>query len=204
MKVDTGFDPAEKKIVITVQTPLLKRHLSLFRELINNSENKKGLPKGLGVENIEGLRSDTALVTFPIQDNDIKSSSELRKSSVIGIKMEYMESISTEINRFVSIALKRELDSLEFIPLKGYPVEDLKNDVQSAVKNKRNLCLIKTYDEYLNSQNNESRKDAFQFHQYIVWYGTDEYTDVAINLFNGELDELREKYEKRLSFTNWI
>lgn len=204
MKVDTGFDPAEKKIVITVQTPLLERHLPLFRELINNSGNNKGLPKGLGIEDIEGLKSDTVLVTFPIQDNDIKSSSELKKSSVIGIKMEYMESISTEINRFVSMALKRELESLEFIPLEGYPLESLKKDIQTAVKGKRNLCLIKTYDEYLNSLKNESKKDAFQFHQYMVWYGTDEYIDVAINLFNGELDELKKNYLEKLSFTNWI
>lgn len=200
MKVDTGFDPSEGKVIITVQTPLLIRNLGMFKQIFNKSKHVN-LPKGVSIEANEDT-PDTALILFPVDKKDIQERDD--KKAVVGVRMEYMRSISDEINRFVLEALRSQLKALEFIPLHGYPVENLKSDVQNAVKGKRGFCIIKTYAEYLNSETNGNSKDAYLFHQYIVDYGTDEYTDVAINLYKGEIEELREKYESRLKLQNWI
>ena len=202
MKVDTGFDPAEGKVIITVQTPLLERHLGLFQAFFEKS-SRSGMPKGVKVETSED-KLDTAYILFPVDKSDLQTKREFKDQGVVGIKMEYMKSISDELNHFVKFALQKQLKTLEFIPLNGYPVENLIKEVQDAVKGKRGFCIIKTYDEYLKSQDNTAPKDAYTFHQYIVEYGTDEYVDVAINLYNGELEELRKLYEPKLSYQNWI
>ena len=38
MKVDTGFDPAEGKVIITVQTPLLERYIGVFQTFLEKSK----------------------------------------------------------------------------------------------------------------------------------------------------------------------
>jgi len=200
MKVDTGFDPAEGKVIITVQTPLLERHLGIFQHIFEKSK-RSGMPRGVTVETNDD-KPDTAFILFPVDRDDMSIKKEFKEQGAVGIKMEYMKTISDEINHFVMSALQQQLQSLEFIPLNGYPVENLMTEVKDAVKGKRGFCIIKTYDEYLKSQ--EHSKDSYTFHQYIVEYGTDEYADVAINLYKGELQELREKYEPKLSFQNWI
>lgn len=202
MKVDTGFDPAEGKVIITVQTPLLERHITAFQKLFEKS-TRIGMPSGVKVETNED-KPDTAYILFPVDKSDLQTKREFENQGVIGIKMEYMKSISDELNHFVLYALRKQLKSVEFIPLQGYPVENLMKEVKDAVKGKRSFCIIKTYEEYLKSQENETSKDSYLFHQYIVDYGTDEYADVAINLYKGELDDLRKKYESKLKLQNWI
>lgn len=202
MKVDTGFDPAEGKVIITVQTPLLERYIGVFQTFLEKSK-RAGMPKNVTVETVDD-KPDTAYILFPVDKQDLATKKEFKEQGVVGIKLEYMKSISDEINHFVLFALQKQLKSLEFIPLNGYPVENLQLEVQDAVKGKRGFCIIKTYSEYLKSQENERSKDAYTFNQYIVEYGSDEYADVAICLYKGELDDLRKMYEPKLRLKNWI
>lgn len=198
MKVDTGFDPTESKVIITVQTPLLERYLRTFRKIFENS-TRIGMPEGIKIER-HADRLDTAYILFPVDKKDIASTG--KQSAVVGINMECMKSISDELNHFVVSALKSKLKSVEFIPLEGYPVENLMDEVKNAVEGKRGFCIIKNYEEYLKTQT--PTKDSYIFNQYMVEYGTDEYTDIAIELYNGEMEDIREKYTSKLKLQNWI
>lgn len=195
--IEAGFNSTDNSITIAVTTPILNRYSEAFRKVFEISKNPN-LPKKLEVEYSNS--SETMLVNFPAEQEEL---AQVKNGKSIPIPATKIEAIRKEINRFVVYVLKKELKSIEFIPLNGYPVEELKKDVQAAVKGKRKFCLIKTYEEYLKNQKANS-KNAFTYHQYMVEYGTPEYIEVALNLYNGEIDILREKYEPQLKYTNWI
>lgn len=206
MKVDMGVGPNEKgenSIIITVKSPLLNRYFENFKHVIEENEREvKGLPEGLKV--LESVNSGEAIITFPIKDSQIDPDTALPNRRRVKLNEGQMNSLNYALNLWVSLAARLELSSVEFIPLHGYSADDLKKDIQEAVANKRDLCIIKTYKEYLDSQNAKSAKDAFTFVQYIVRYGTDEYSNVAISLYNKELKNLRDTYEAKLVRTEWI
>ena len=200
MKVDTGFDPNLKKVVIRVETPLFEKYYSNFKGLIESKENK-GLPEGISCEKSD-FEKHVALVSFPFNKKNGEGAPS--PAGTIAVRVDIMKAIHSVINRFATVALSKELKSTEFIPLSGYEVAELKKDVQKAVQGKRDFCIIKNYKEYTDSVNNPEKKDAYKFHQYVVKYDTEEYANVAINLYEGEIDVLRAKYEPKLTLTNWI
>jgi hypothetical protein len=117
----------------------------------------------------------------------------------IGIDPNSINIFQTIINSVVSSALKKELKTTEFIPLHGYSSKNLKNDIQEAVKNKRKLCIIKDYSEY--TALTTSKK--YVFHQIMVEYGTRDYTETAILLYNEDMKSLRDKFEDSLKLEDW-
>ena len=113
---------------------------------------------------------------------------------MVGIDRDDMDGIMEIINKFTNSAIRKELKQTEFIPLEGYEEDLLKEDIKTAVQNKRNLCIIDTYESYL--KNEEDRK--YEYNQYRVDYGTNEYSDVAILIATGKLSEVRKLYKKKL------
>lgn len=201
MEVSTSFDPEEKVVIVSIKTPLLKNHYKVFKDLIDGAKKSKCLPEGLKLEQLDPENKEEACVLFPILGGD-SGVNFSTSGKVVSVKKDFMQTLSDNINVFVRQALYKEQCRLEFIPLNGYPAESLKEDIQNAVKAKRSLCIIGEYEEFLRSKANN--KDSYSFHQYIVEYGTDEYDEVAISLFNCELDELKKEYQNKLVFTNWL
>lgn len=192
MNVSTGFDPDSKKITVTVSTNLLKKYHPNFKGLFQMAQKK---PKGLEV-NIKG--GGRAIISFPIPEENIKVVGEGK--GMVGVDREDMDGVMEIINRFANSAIRKELKQTEFVPLEGYNEESLKEDVKAAVKNKRNLCIIDTYENYL--KNEEDRK--YEYNQYLVDYGTDEYMNIAISIATGKLSEVRKQYKKKLKKENWV
>lgn len=203
MKLDMGVEPNEtgkNKLVITVKSPLFPRYFEDFKHIVEENEREVAdLPPDIKVRN---SGQGEALITFTIDHDPVDSSVPGR--SLVKLNGKHMESINVALNLWVNVAMRQELSKVEFIPLHGYSAEDLKKDVQTAVANKRDFCIIRTYAEYLNSQKARTAKDAFTFVQYLVKYGSEEYSDVAIALYNKELKELRKTYEDRLVQTEWV
>jgi hypothetical protein len=156
-----------------------------------------GVPKNTEVIQINEV---TAQISFPVDDKSVVKMVSDNKMS-IGIDPNSINIFQTIINSFVSSALKKELKTTEFIPLYGYPRENLKVDIQEAVKNKRNLCIIKDYSEYLAMS--EGKTNKYIFHQKIVEFGTPDYTEAAILLYNEKLEELRDTFEESLVLEDW-
>ena len=103
------------------------------------------------------------------------------------------------VYNFVIGAIRHEYKKTEFIPLEGYPIENMQKEVPEAVKNKRRLCIIKDYDEFLNAE--KTSKPIY--HQYIIEPGSSEYADVVIMIYKGDLEQIRKIYKDKLKLEDW-
>jgi hypothetical protein len=194
MNIQPGYNPEKKRVTLCVESNLVGRYFKNLSGLIRESSK---VPKDTEIELCD---ERTALITFPIGNLGSVIHSDENKISV-GISVESMEVFQKILNEFTSCALRKELKTTEFIPLYGYPKENLKNDIQEAVKNKRKLCIIKDYSEYL--EMSEGKTNKYIFHQIFVEFGTHEYTEAAILLYNEKLEELREMFEDSLRLEDW-
>jgi hypothetical protein len=194
MNVQPGYDPEKRCVTLNVESNLLRKYFSNFSGMIVDDP---GVPKNTEVTQIDEV---TAQISFPIDDKSVVKMVTDNKMS-IGIDPSSLSVFQTIINSFIGSALKKELKTTEFIPLYGYPKENLKVDIQEAVKNKRKLCIIKDYSEYL--EMSEGKTNKYIFHQIFVEFGTHEYTEAAILLYNEKLEELREMFEDSLKLEDW-
>lgn len=189
MKIVNDFDREKMEIVVNVQCNLLKKY---YQNFVGTLEKKKDkMPSGFSVQQSS---LDTARISFPIPDGTTVSNSggigkfAVNLSTLVGI-----------IENFAGTALRYELEHTEFIPINGYPIENLQKDILESVKNKRNLCVIRSYDEYLKME----KEQKYQFNQVYLNYGTQEWADLVLMIQEGDLDEIRKVYSSKLEFTEW-
>ena len=196
MKFSQTFNPDNNKVVFILETNLLTRYFPNLKGLV---ENDKDVPSDIEVEQ---RNSNTALISFspgPESGSSVQKLGDNSGSYRIAIDSRKVESINRVLSKFTRCALKKELMSTEFVPLEGYPEENLKEEIISALKGKRKLCILKDYEEYLNMQ----EKELYLFHQYILEYGTNEYVDAILYIRNGNFKKLRELYNDKLVLTDW-
>ena len=152
MKFTQTFNPDNNKVVFIFETNLLNRYFPNLKGLV---ENDKDVPSDIEVEQ---RNSNTALISFspgPESSNVQKTESNGSGAYRIAIDSRKVESINKVLNKFTRCALKKELNTTEFVPLTGYPEENLKEEIIGALKGKRKLCILRDYDEYLNMQDKE-------------------------------------------------
>ena len=197
MNINTGFNANDNSLNIIVTSNLLENYYPNFKGMILENE---GMPRGLKVEKQD---SDTAVITFPIPEaGKIKTiQSDSVDKMIVAIDKTTLDCICEAINSFVNACLRYKLRTTEFLPIGGkdYGITDLQKDVKRAISMKSNFCLIDTYKEFLD--NEKSRK--YKYNQYFIKYGTDEYSDVAIDIMEGKLKSVQKKYESKLKLTNW-
>lgn len=193
MKVTPGFDPRNKKITLEFQTNLLKKYYPNFEGMITADSS---IPSGT---NVQQTREDTAVITFPVPKNtSIKNDSE-NGVGYIAVEPENMEIFGNVINKFVNAALRREFKTTEFIPLEGYPIEKLRNEIRSALENKRNFCIIDTYENYLKL----TQKNNYEFNQAILEFGSTDYAKTAVLVYRSDIEGLRKMWSERLKLDSW-
>ena len=197
MKFTQTFNPDNNKVVFILETNLLTRYFPNLKGLV---ESDKDVPSDIEVEQ---RNSNTALISFspgPESGSSVQKSEQSNGgSSRIAIDSRKVDSINRVLSKFTRCALKKELSTTEFVPLEGYPEENLKEEIVAALKGKRKLCILKDYEEYLSMQ----EKEQYIFHQYILEYGTNEYVDAVLYIRGGNLSKLKELYGDRLVLTDW-
>lgn len=197
MKFTQTFNPDNNKVVFILETNLLIRYFPNLKGLV---ENDKDVPSDIEVEQ---RNSNTALISFspgPESGSSVQKMGDKDSNSYrIAIDSRKVESINRVLNKFTRCALKKELMSTEFVPLQGYPEDNLKEEIVAALKGKRKLCILKDYNEYLSMQ----EKEQYLFHQYILEYGTNEYVNAILYIRNGNMKKLRELYNDKLVLTDW-
>ena len=188
------MDPNLGKIIMTIESPLIAENPEEFKNRMNEIKILKNLEVGID-------DSGTAVVSFSLNSNQF-----VVNGKKVAVSSECMKPISIVLDNFVSHSLRERLKKTEFIPLRDYPDDSLKEDVQAAVKEKRDFCLIKNYAEFLEKIEMEKsgKFGDYAYTQYEVEYGTLEYADVAIRLYKGELNELRKEYEPKLERVYWV
>ena len=189
MKLTPGFNPDKKLIQMQVKTNLLKLYYSNLVGMIDSGE--EDLPKGTTIElNEESM----ATIMFPLPD----SARVDEEQHMAAINPEDIQKVTKLISKFTFLAMRHRLKRTEFIPLYGYPVEDLQKDVVAALKNKRNLCIIDTYENYTKLKDKE-----YSFPQYNINFGTSDYSKTVLILKKGDMKALRELWEPKLKSAAW-
>lgn len=195
MKVSNGFDPERNLVIVTITSNLLNKYFANFSGLIKTADI---VPKGLTVEKIN---SNTANILFPLpKDSETRRIDDSKM--MIGVDKTVMENLFKVVDRFINTAISKELKTIEFLPLFDYSIEGLKEDVKSAIKNKRNFCFIKSYKDYLESQKNKDNS-LLNFEQLRVEYLSPEYCDIAIEIMNGNLELIKKTYDPKLKKVEW-
>ena len=201
MKIQTSIDFSRKRLVISITSNLFTDYYPHFEGLVKDSSGNK-LP-----DKTEVIRQgkDTAMLSFPIPMSPETVKGEEggdEQVQKIGVPMDLYNSVMGFIYLFTDKAIKNMDKTREYLPLKGYPEEELKKDVVNALKNKRDLLIIDTYSAWINGMNTGERS----FNQYLVKYKTQqsEYCDIVLMITNGKFKEWRKKYKPQLTQVNWI
>jgi len=192
IKITNGIDQESMEFVFKIKCNFFKKYFSNFVGYL--SKKKENLPENYSVSK---LSDDTVRIGFPIPKDAIGP----EQFGMSAVKVPNVGPvISTVIDTFSGHALAYELGHTEFVPLNGYPVENLQKEILEAVKGKRNLCVLETYEEYLNAQN----EHKFKFKQHMVEYGTDEWADIVLHLINGDIESVRKMCSQKLKIEDWF
>lgn len=170
------YDQETKKVSITISSYFVGTYFKNFEGLVTSGINMPEL------EITKTANKKVVIVSF-------KGDPDLRK---------YAETYKDIFTTFEEAALRKELKSTEFIPLDGYSYDNLSNEIKGCVAGKRKLCIIKNFDEYLN------RNNQYMYHQHVIEYGTQEYYDTVVLIYEKKFDELKAKYADKLVLESWI
>lgn len=189
MKVLTNFDPESNSVVIKVSTNLLEKYYYNFQGM---------LKKKFDIQ-VSKLDNNSAQVLLP--GEVVKNSESVGKGmQSVGIERDLVNGVMEVMNKFINIALRKELSVTEFCPLSGYSFDDLKKDLILAIKAKRNLMFVDTYQNYLT----ECEETRYRFNQYYIPYGTSEWADAITLIETGNIVELKKWIKPLLQVKSWF
>lgn len=172
MKVIKGFDPESNQMIIKITSNLVKEYSKNFSEIVKKEFKKPDV--GISFES-----EDTV--------------------SVIGLKMDDFSKFEEVLNRFTNESLGHKIKNTEFIPLEGYSIDKLSSEIVDAVKNKRNLCIIRDYKEYEECSVDKS----YTYTQKEIFFGTLEYAKAVIMIYKKDIESLRKRYKSALVKKEW-
>lgn len=198
MKIKTGIDAETRNFCISIESPIFENYADRYEKVLKKS---KDCPPGVEVtiENPHLIHVQFPPVPGTVSGNFMDGGRvAVEKEGMVGIK-----AVMDFTNRFVNLALRDLTKTTEYLPILdfsgGYSFEEMQEDVLSGIRGKRNFLIIDTYEAY--KEGTSSGK--YEFNQYPIEYGSDEYVEVALLIRNGKLEELRKKYKNKLKKTSW-
>lgn len=199
MEIKNGYDPEKGRMIVYFHSNLIIDYYQNLKVMLDKSE---GLPTDTTVDR-GGI--DFAVISFPISrvgGNVVKSEqiNEDLSRITLALPKEEIDAVYNACNRFINAALRKLLKTTEFIPLEGYSVSSLQEDIKAAIANKRRLCIIDTYSSYLSN----SKTGNYVYNQYLIPYGSNEWADVVLDIKEGNIKKLRKDYKGKLKITNWF
>lgn len=210
MEVTNVYNGDTDEMCVVIKSELLRQYYKQFLGLFSIGKKKcseafKGLSLKKEKENTVKIvisSENTELPpSFPSPFASLFPDAEPRKA-VIRINKKTADAIDDLISKFAELASKEKTKTTEFLPLEGYDIEKMKEDIINAIRNKRNFLIIDSYDSYLSNQNKMDEMEIV-YNQYAIEFGTDEYADVALMIYEGNLETLRATYKDKLVTTSW-
>lgn len=198
-----AYDPKKKRFVFQYKSKFLQKYPAKFDSRLEDLGDEViiqkfsqdlsfceiSVPLEVSSDNIHHQVNDegekTGLIKIGI---DPESAEELK---------EYSEQIQKRIFEFEKEIVMEETSGIEFIPLEGYPIEELQTDIMEALEKKRDFCVIDTMDSYLDFMNTLSLNQAY------YKYDSDMYYNIFLAIRSGNMDELRELTQKSLKRKDW-
>jgi hypothetical protein len=200
MRIQSSLDGESQQLILSVTSNLIEKFYPNLCGLIKNTGN---LPHGIQISRKD---KTTAVVSFPVPQDSIVPVDG--NPQMKGVNSTVFAPVIMLIREFTNLSLRNLTKKREFLPLNGYPEEDLQKDVIACLKAKRDIVIIDEYQAYLDSQNPEKlvNGSAYSFNQYVLSYEEDasEYCDVAIMIERGYFKEWRKIYSKKLVHTDWF
>lgn len=196
MKLNPSYDADNNALVFKIEVGFLDKYFGNLKGMI---EMSKDLPENIEVEKTGKNEAHLIIKLDIVPDIQDRGNG----MGIIGIPDSEgkIRALHKLINTFINSGIRKELSTTEFIPLRGYPREDLRKDVKAAVENNRSLCLIKDYAEYLKSQDSKQ----YKYTQYIISPGTEEWVDVVCEILSDmPLTQIEKKYKPLLEVKDWL
>ena len=193
MEVKPGFNPVENRITLEFKTELLKEYFPNFLGIVKRSPD---IPEGTKVAYSE---EGTAIISFPCPSDAINKSIGEDKG-ILMLNGSDIDIFKTLIHKFINGAMNKKMKTTEFIPLNGYPIENLQTEICQALENKRDFCILNDFSEYENMKQND-----YVFEKAAkVDFGTFEYAQTAILVRRGDIKSLKKMWESKLHKQVWI
>ena len=188
------YDSSSHRLMVEYKNVLLKKYLGLLSDLVKEAKKVNYLPKSTEIKKID---EESVLISLPCT---IEGAENIENGERINNLPELVtDHLSTLIDTFTKKAMEEEMKEIEFIPLSGYPIDKLKEDIEQAIKDKRDLVLIDSYANYKKLANQE----VLESKQCRFKYLDNDYADVAYLIHSGNVKELK-KYKSRLENKSWI
>ena len=193
----SSYDPEEKKLYIKYTgDKLVKKYEDLFAE-----STQTILPEAMktcwAVQNGAVIFKVDLLVSTPeIASLNSDKAMQFLKTS----KNSPLVYVVDTINHFHALCMNRISKTKEIIPLSGYPEENVRQDIETAIKMKRDICVVDTYNSYLEF----NKGKTFDMNQITFTYMSPEYNDFAIDTMVNGLKWSEEKYLPCLKVSSWL
>lgn len=189
------YNPTLKLMLVEYKSSHLKKHFQLMEESVKYKKSLGLIPNDLEIKSLDDTK---CVISFHIDipENDRVNTGD--KMSKLSKSM--TDKLCMIIDDFIERAINAELETSEFIPLSGISVETLKSDVVDAVKDKRDLVIVDTYN---NCMKFILEKVTTIINQYRIPYMSEEYSDVVLYVYEGNMKKLRELYKDKLMTVDW-
>lgn len=196
-RFDFSYDFSKKRIIVIYKNNLLVENKEHFQSYIE----KSNLPKDSIISNDLNGRQNVCNIEIPYIPDMEGVINKGNGVMSLPIPTELLNELSDVVNKFSSDCIKNIMKTTEILPLKGYNINDMANDVKLAIENKRNFCIIRDYQDYLDGKNIITDGIDIATYKYL----TDEYCNIAIEIVSKKsLAGLRKLTEKDLHKPEWL
>ena len=197
-RFDFSYDFNKKRMIVIYKNNLLIENKEHLQKYLENSN----LPKNSSISNDMAGRKNVCNIEIPYIPDE---SAEVinRGNGVISLPVpsELLNELSTGVNNFSSDCIKRISQSIEIIPLKGYDIDLISEDIKKAIENKRDFCIIRDYQDYLDGRNIFTDNLDIAIYKYL----SDEYCNIVVECVSKKsLSGLRKLTEKDLKKPEWL
>jgi hypothetical protein len=196
-RFDFSYDFNKKKMIVIYKNNLLVEN----KEQLQGYIEKSNLPKNSIISNDLGGRLNVCNIEIPYvpEGNNIINKGNGIMS--LPVPTELLNELSNVVNEFSSDCIKNIMNTTEILPLKGYGIEDMINDVKTAIEKKRNFCIIRNYQDFLDGKNIITGELEIAMYKYM----SEEYCNIAIEIAGKKsLSGLKKLTEKDLHKPEWL
>lgn len=197
LKLEIKYYKEGGELVIIYKNNLLREYPELLTDLFKENKELSGITR---------IRKESDNLVHIFVKASVSVEEDYSDEGILkaGIEKELLNEIGKILNMFTLNALSKKLRETEFLPLSGYPLEKLREDVEEMVKNKRSACVISDYSRYLENNKLGTTTKSFRYNQVMLKYSSDQYCNFVIDVQTKSLEELRATYSGQLVETDWL
>ena len=196
-RFDFSYDFNRKKMIVIYKNNLLVEN----KEQLQGYIEKSNLPKNSVISNDQGGRSNVCNIEIPYVPDGNNIINKGNGVMSLPVPTELLNELSNVVNEFSSDCIKNIMNTTEILPLKGYGIDNMAEDVKAAITNKRNFCIIRNYQDYLDGKNIITGEIEIAMYKYM----SEEYCNIAIEVAGKKsLSGLRKLTEKDLHKPEWL